>query len=59
MSGFFAMGGYAAFVWPAYAIVAAVMIGLWWVSRQSLSRSERELAVLEAQRPRRRPGARN
>ncbi len=30
MNGFFAMGGYAAFVWPAYAVsigVLAVMIG--------------------------------
>lgn len=25
MSSFFAMGGYAAFVWPAYAVSAAVL----------------------------------
>ena len=30
---YFAMGGYAAFVWPAYGIAAAVLGGLaiyWW-----------------------------
>ena len=28
MGEFFDMGGYAAFVWPGYAITAVVMIGL-------------------------------
>ena len=26
MSGFFAMGGYGAFVWPAFAIALAVLV---------------------------------
>ena len=26
--GFFAMGGYAAYVWSAYGVAAAVLIGL-------------------------------
>lgn len=28
MSDFFAMGGYAAYVWPAYAVSALVLSGL-------------------------------
>jgi heme exporter protein D len=28
LSAYFAMGGYAGFVWPAYAIAAAVLVGL-------------------------------
>src|SRR4029079_13089552 len=28
LAAYFAMGGYAAFVWPAYAIAAAVLAGL-------------------------------
>lgn len=28
MSGFLAMGGYAAYVWPAYVLSAAVIAGL-------------------------------
>jgi len=28
LAGYFAMGGYAAFVWPAYATAAAVLGGL-------------------------------
>ena len=41
------MGGYAAFVWPAFAIAAAVMIALVVDSRRMLSAVERELAGLE------------
>ncbi len=28
MSDFFAMGGYAAYIWPAYAVSAIVLAGL-------------------------------
>ena len=28
MSDFFAMGGYAAFIWPAWGLSAAAVIGL-------------------------------
>jgi heme exporter protein D len=48
MSGFSqwaAMGGYAAFVWPAYAVAAAILGGIaaqsWWryrASRRALAR---------------------
>ena len=53
MAAFFDMGGYGSFVWPAYAIVAFVMVGLWIMSRRLQRTSSDELAALNP-RPRRR-----
>lgn len=42
MRAFFDMGGYAAFVWPAYAVtLAVVVLNIVW-ARRSLARSCRE-----------------
>ncbi|HET6221927.1 MAG TPA: heme exporter protein CcmD [Dongiaceae bacterium] len=41
------MGGYAAFVWPAYAVAALVMLGLLVISLRRLRRTE---AALDAAR---------
>jgi heme exporter protein D len=50
LGGYFAMGGYAAYVWPAYGLTFAVLAGLaihsWQRHRQSarlLERLRREL----------------
>lgn len=40
-STFFAMGGYAAFVWPAYAISILALGGLTLVSWRGMKRAER------------------
>jgi heme exporter protein D len=47
VAAYLAMGGYAVYVWPAYALTAAVLGGLslysWWRyrdSRKSLDRIE-------------------
>ena len=56
LSQYFAMGGYAAFVWPAYAVVAAVLIGLFVAGRRFQRATEIELAALQPAR-RRRDGA--
>ncbi len=53
-SSFFAMGGYAAFVWPAFGVSAAVLLGLWLESLTRLRASQRRLARLQAERPSRR-----
>ncbi len=53
MNSFFAMGGYAAYVWPAYGLAAVVLIGLWVASVRSLRAREREIEAAEADRPRR------
>ena len=45
-SSYFAMGGYAAFVWPAYAIAALVLIGFVLSSWSRLRAAERALERL-------------
>jgi len=54
MTEFFAMGGYAVFVWPAYGLAALVLIGITVMTVAALRRTERELSDLEAIAPRRR-----
>jgi heme exporter protein D len=51
--GYLAMGGYAAFVWPAYAIATLVLAGLVWQSRHAYRRRQRELDRLQQGRARR------
>ncbi len=50
MGQFFAMGGYAGYVWPAFAIVLIVMAALWFASDWSWRKSERTLAALRKNR---------
>lgn len=47
MSEFFAMGGYATFVWWSYGITAAVLIGLAIVAIQRGRARRAELAALQ------------
>ena len=47
LSTFLDMGGYAGFVWPAYAIAAVVLIGLFVASKRSLKVTEAALKALE------------
>ena len=42
MSAFFDMGGYAAYVWPAYAVTLAVVVLNVISARRALSRSRTE-----------------
>ena len=43
MEKFFAMGGYARFVWPAYGVAVVVLIGLLVHSLASYRRAQRQL----------------
>ena len=43
MVEFFKMGGYAAFVWPSYAIVALVLWLNWFVPRKQHEKELRQL----------------
>jgi heme exporter protein D len=45
---FLAMGGYAGFVWPAFAVTALVLAWLVLDSLQRLHRAEAGLAALES-----------
>ncbi len=53
MSSWFAMGGYGAYIWPAYIVVGVVLTALWVVSRRTLKSREAELERVEAENPRR------
>lgn len=41
------LGGYGAYVWPAYGVAAAVLIGLLWRTLASLRANERLVAQLQ------------
>jgi heme exporter protein D len=47
---FLDMGGYALWVWPAYGISAAALIGLVVFARRNLKAREREFETLRAAR---------
>lgn len=52
---FIAMGGYGAFIWPAYGIAAIILAVLLIASLRQLRAAEKQVAALEAASPRRRP----
>jgi heme exporter protein D len=58
IAAFLDMGGYAAFVWPAYLICAALLIGLLVVSLRGLRAHEGALKSLQSSMPHRGAGAR-
>jgi heme exporter protein D len=47
---FFRMGGYAAYVWPAFAVVAILMAGLLALSLRAARRSDGEVEALRSRR---------
>ncbi len=54
IAAFFEMGGYARFVWPAYAIAFVVMAGFVVTSWRTLRARRASLEALEEAQPRRR-----
>ncbi len=50
VSAFLDMGGYAAFVWPSFAITAVVLVGLLVGSLRWLRSNEAALDALQAER---------
>jgi heme exporter protein D len=56
IAAFFAMGGYAPFVWGAFGVTAATMAGLAVLSRRSLREKQRALRMLLDQMEHRRHG---
>lgn len=57
MNEFFDMGGYAAFVWPSYALAGAIMVGLLvhsiitWREQENLLKNLKALADKKSNRP--------
>ncbi len=48
LSAFLEMGGYGAYVWPAFALTAAVLVGLLVASVRSLRAREKDLTRLRS-----------
>jgi heme exporter protein D len=51
MANFFAMGGYAVFVWPAYAVTFVVLITAVVLSLQSYAQARKNVRQLEEEGP--------
>ncbi len=47
MAEFLSMGGYAAFIWPAYGVAATVLIALVFSSLRMARAAEAEVHALE------------
>jgi heme exporter protein D len=47
MAHFLAMGGYAAFVWPAYGVSFLGVGGMIWLTLRDYAKTKRQLAQLE------------
>ena len=53
-TAFFAMGGHAGYVWPAYGLAILVLVALLVASIRALRKQERDLATIQSLRPARR-----
>jgi heme exporter protein D len=51
MTDFWAMGGYAVYVWPAYGISFVVLAGVTWMTLRAHARARRRLSELEGMKP--------
>ena len=48
MSSYFAMGGYAAFIWPSYALAVVLLVGAFVLAARRLQAAERALDPSDA-----------
>jgi heme exporter protein D len=55
MAEFLDMGGYAAYIWPAYGIAAGVIVGLFVWTRHGLKKAEQAEEALGRRQRRRTP----
>ena len=51
LATFFAMGGYAAFVWPAYGLATVGIVGVWVLYHRSVKTRQDTLDKLRPPRP--------
>lgn len=50
LAQYFQMGGYAAFVWPAYGLGLIGLVGVLWLSLKSWKDAEQEFSGLKSSR---------
>ncbi len=48
LAQYFSMGGYAAFIWPSYALAVVLLIGTFVLASRRLAAAERALEGSEA-----------
>jgi len=51
MDGFLEMGGYGAYVWPAYAVSAATLAGLAILILRRAAKAQKRLSALQRIQP--------
>ena len=51
MNNFFAMGGYAAFIWPAYGVSVLALVAMVWQSVAAWRAAKKRLEALEREKP--------
>ncbi len=47
LAGYFAMGGYGAYIWSSFAMTLAVLVLVWIASARQLKRNEQALAEMD------------
>jgi len=47
MTEFFEMGGHGLYIWPCYGLAALLLIALLGTSLKSLSKSKKDLSIME------------
>lgn len=47
MNEFFDMGGHGMYIWPCYGMAALLMVALLVFSLKSLSKSKKDLSIME------------
>ena len=51
MNNFFAMGGYAAFIWSAYGVSVLALVAMVWQSVAAWRAAKKRLEALEREKP--------
>lgn len=47
MTEFFDMGGHGLYIWPCYGLTALLLVALLGTSMKSLSKSKKDLSIME------------
>ncbi len=50
---YFDMGGYAAYIWPSYAVTVLMLVAVVVVSLRAMRKSETDLKAIQSLNPRR------
>lgn len=51
LGAFFAMGGYGAYLWPAYGVAIGLVLAIWILAERRAGRARRDLARAQEAAP--------